>query len=88
MLETCLLDGQLFCRNRGRCDKGHGGTVCPETGTKQIVKICAAGIHPRSCGVSYGRGTLQKIDRMNIYVIYRRNIFYEENEKDLPKMWM
>ena len=57
-LEACILDGQLFCLHSRRYDQGYGGTVHPETGTKINAGICAAGIHPRSCGVSYGRGTL------------------------------
>ena len=58
LLEACILDGQLFCLHSRRYDQGYGGTVHPETGTKINAGICAAGIHPRSCGVSYGRGTL------------------------------
>ena len=58
LLEACILDGQLFCLHSRRYDQGYDGTVHPETGTKINAGICAAGIHPRSCGVSFGRGTL------------------------------
>ncbi len=48
--EVQILDGQLFCLHGGRYDQGQGGTVHSETGTKINAGICAAGIHPRSCG--------------------------------------
>lgn len=70
LLEEGILDGQLFCIHGRRYDQGYGGTVYPETGPESNVRICAAGIHPRSCGVSYGRGTLQNL--IDCHLIFTR----------------
>lgn len=63
LLEAGILDGQLLCLHGWKYYQEYGGTIYPETGAETNVRICAAGIHIRSCGGSYGRGTLQKFGR-------------------------